>query len=259
MAVVITATAQTAWPTRVAVGVTGLTIGDDLEIYRVVAGVRTLVREGLIIDSPGTGAGVIDAEIPFGVGVSYVARVNGVDADTDGPTTYTLDGGKVAVTDAVSGEAAEVVIMSWPAKERARQFSSFVVNGKNVVVAGPLAESESDVELFVDTAAAASDLKSVVESATQGIVQIRQAGGHDDEDGYYAVTTMTMTRYSQDGEDPRRTFVLHLVEVDAWAEDQATGAFTYADLLAHYTPGGTYADLLSDYSTYLAVRLADWS
>jgi len=260
MAVVITATVQAGvYPPRVAVAVTGLTLGDSITIYRVVAGMRSEIRDGTKDSVVDTSFARIDAEFPFGVPVTYVAEVEGVDAASTTPDTYTLPGGKVVLSDAITGLGAEVVIMAWDAIDRSRQSSAFQVGGRNVVVMGQLGQSEGDVEFFLDTDAGNEDLQTLLENATQGVFQARQPGGYLDVDGYYAATAVRQERFSQDGTDPRRSWTLHLVETQKWSSFWLTATFTYQDVIDFYGVSGTYQDLLDDHASYLDVLIGDWS
>ena len=256
-AATITVTPQDTYPPRVLISVTDLTLGDAVEIYRVVAGERTLVRAAS--DSSVTDPAFlrVDAELPFGVPVSYVAVVNGVEYTTS-PVTYTLPGGKVALSDAITGLSAEVVVLSWPERSYNPQSSVFAVGGRNVVVSGELGMFEGDVELYTETTSSAQNLKTVLANATQGIVQFRQPGGYDDIDSYVAVTSYQSRRWSQDGTDERRVHQLHVVEVDGWAPALLARGFTYDDLADAYT-GLTYANLAADFPTYLALAQGDFS
>lgn len=252
----VSAIAQAVYPPRVLVSATNLIVGDAVSIYRSVAGVRTLVQGGA-----GTATDVaflrVDGTLPFGVPVTYVAVVNGVEYAT-GPATYALPGGKVAVSDAISGLAAEVIVWAWSEKTRTRSATVFRPAGRNVVVAGDLAPAESDVELYTEATSSADNLRELLEGATQAIVQIRQPGGYDGVDGFYAVTSYTERRYAQDGSDQKRIHTLHLVEVDGWATAFQALGFTYTDLANAYA-GLTYANLAADYATYLLLAQADLS
>lgn len=253
---VISVLAQDVWPPRVQISVTDVVVGDTVSIYRVVAGVRTLVQGGSAVATDVSFLR-IDATLPFGVPVSYVAVVSGMEV-TSSAVTYVLTGGKVAVSDAIGDLSAEVVITAWPAKRRGRSATVFNVDGRNVVVAGSFAQAESDVEVYTEAYSSAESLTTLLENATQGIVQIRQPGGYDGVDGFYAVTAFEVKRFSQDGTDDRRLFALHLAEVDGWAATFQALGFTYADLATAYT-GLTYASVAADYATYLLLDQADLS
>lgn len=258
MAVAIDATAQDVYPPRVLVAVTGLTLGDDVVVYRQVAGQRTPVRAGSAEDVADTSFLVIDAELPFGVPVTYVAVVNGADTYETTADTYTLPGGKVAVSDAIQALAAEVVILAWPEKTYPRQVSVFQVGGRNAVVSGPIGQASGTIELFVETTSASRNLDEVLRAATEGVVQIRQPGGYDGVDSYQAVLSATERRFSQDGSDERRIWSLDAAETDGWSPGLVARGFTYDDLAAAYT-GLDYDDLEGDYATYLDLARADLS
>lgn len=250
---------QDVYPPRVLVTLSGLTPGDDVAVYRVAGATRTAVRAGAMVDVTDPAFLVVDAELPFGEPVYYVGVVNELAEYASTPVTYTLPGGKVAVTDAITGLAAEAVIMSWPEKDYQRPASTFKVGGRNVVITGDLGMFEGSIELFFDAYSSGQNLLTTLESATEGIVQIRRPdAAYDGVDCYVAVTAGRERRFSQDGSDPRRTWVLDVAEVEPWSDGLAAQGFTYADLEAAYT-GLTYADLAGDYATYLDLAQADLS
>jgi hypothetical protein len=199
--------------------------------------------------------------MPFGTPVSYIAVINDADGPTTTPTTYALPGGKVALSDAITGLAAEVVITAWPDKPRTRQSSAFVAGGRNVAVLGDLVGFSGQVDVFVETTSAVDNLTALLESATNGTIQIRQPGGYDGVDCYVAVLSATEHRFSQDGSDQRRTISLELLQNDGWAAALEARGFTLADINAAYTgadPSLTLADLANDYAMLLDIALADW-
>lgn len=253
----IQALAQDVWPERILVTVEGLALGDLVTVWRSVAGVRTAVRgmDGVTAADPSLV--VVDAEQPFGVTITYVLDVGGVDIAT-ASITSTLVGGKVAVTDAITGAAAEVVIVAWPSKRRERVSTTYVVGGRNVVVSGTLAPPTSEVELFTETDSARENLTDVLETCTAGTVLVRQDGTYPDVDAYLAVTGADLVRWSQDGSDPRRRWTLSAVEVEAWATAEEARGFTYEDVANAYE-ALTYAALAADYATYLDVARGDYS
>lgn len=253
----ISTTLQAVYPPRVLVSVTNLVLGDAVAVYRSVAGTRTLVQGGSSTAVTDPSFLRVDGTLPFGVPVSYVAVVNGVEYTT-AAVTYTLPGGKVVVSDAVSALAAEVVIWAWPEKQRERQASVFRPAGRNVAVLGKLSKPTADVELYTDAFSSVEQLARVIENATQGIVQIRQPGGYAGVDGFYAVLRLRERRWSQDGSDEKRITTLSLVEVSGWADAFTALGFTYANLATVYT-GLTYANLSADYATYLLLSQANLS
>jgi hypothetical protein len=253
----VTVAEQDAWPPRVLVSVTNLVVGDSVEVYRVVGGARTLVRAGADDSVADVSFLRVDAELPFGVPVSYVAVVSGAEYATS-PVTYTLPGGKVALSDAVGGLSAEVVVRAWPERAYDRQSSTFRTGGRNVVVAGDLAGYTAAVELYLEATSTRDTLFTLLDNATEGIIQIRQPGGYDGVDSYVAVLSAAERRFSQDGTDDRRIVALDVVEVESWAPSLEARGFTLQDLADLYT-GLTLADLAGDYSTLLVLAQADLS
>lgn len=260
MAVAINAVEVDVYPPRVSIAVTGLALGDQLELFREVAGVRTAVRGGYIFEADDTGYVRVDAELPFGVAVRYIAVVNGVDEYTDGPDTYTLPGGKVALTDAIGGIAAEVVIMNAGARTVSRDSARFRAGGRNLVVSAPFGQGEGSYELFLETTVARDSLIALLTSATEGVVQIRQplTGTYDGVDAYLAVDRYTEDRWSQDGSDPRRVVTIEFAEVTGWAADLLARGFTYGEVEAFYS-GISYASAAGDYATYLDALQGDFT
>ncbi|MEV4384395.1 carbohydrate binding domain-containing protein [Micromonospora sp. NPDC049580] len=255
MAVAITAIAQDSWPPRVLVSVTGLTIGDGIALYRVVGGVRALLRAGETDAVTDTSFLRTDAELPFGQPVSYLAVVNDDDEYTTGAATYALPGGKVALTDAISGDAAETVILAWDERSYQRQSSVFRAGGRNIVVSGQLGQPESSLELYAETTSARDGVMAVVESATEGVVQIRQPGGYDGIDSYLAVLSVAERRWSQDGSDQRRIIALDVAEVEGWAPALEARGSTLQDIANVYDVAGP--NLLPN--SYFETNAAGWA
>lgn len=257
MVVAITATEQDEYPPRVLVSVTGLTIGDTVAVYRSVSGVRTAVRGGTTASAPATALLALDAELPFGVPITYVAVVEGVDHMV-GPETYTLPGGNVVLSDAITGLSSEVLIGAWPERENVRLSSRFQQGGRNVVVSGDMAGFTGQVEFFIRTDSSREGLKTLLANATEGIIQMRCAlpDTYGGVDCYVSVDRMRERRYSQDGSDQKRLITLDVVEVEAWPDTLTAAGYSYQDLEDLYT-GLTYTDLSADYATYLDLAQAD--
>lgn len=255
----ISVTVQDDYPQRVLVSLTGLTLGDDVEIYRVVGGTRTLVRAGSGTNVTDPSFLRIDAELPFGVPVSYVGVVNGLTEYSTSPVTYTLDGGKVALTDSVGGLAAEVVIVAWDQKTYDRAATVYKVGGRNIAVTGDLGQFESALTLDTYSLSSAENLRAVLSTATEAVIQLRGPDPKYDVDSYLAVPGFTERRFSQDGSDEHRQWDLTVVEVDGWASALEARGFTLQDIADFYGASGTLADLAADYSTLLDVARGDFS
>ncbi|RKN38448.1 carbohydrate binding domain-containing protein [Micromonospora endolithica] len=251
----IAADAQDTWPPRVLVTVTGLTVGDAISVYRVADGVRTLVRAGSVAAVGDVSFLRTDAELPFGVPVSYVAIVNGSSEYATTAVTYSLPGGRVALSDAISGAAAEVVILAWPDRIRDRDSTVFRVGGRTVVVSGDLGQPTGAVELFCDTTAAVRAVADLAESATGGVVQIRQPGGYDGVDSHVAVLSATERRWSQDGSDQRRIIVWSVAETQPWASALEARGTTLQDIADVYDVPGPILNA----NPYFETNATNWS
>jgi hypothetical protein len=263
MAVAITPTSQDVWPVRVALAVTGLTAGNQVTVYRVANGVRAAVRGADHVTVSGTTLAVTDAELPFGLPVTWTVTVNGSDVVSTTPTTYDLVGGLVALTDAITGLAAEVVIGAWPTKRRERRASSFALTDTSgsaytVVVSGAAGLFTGQLELATTSDSAASALETLLEQATGAVVQLRvpDASTYRRFDCYIAVLAWEEVLWSQDGNDIKRRWVLDVTQVRGWASSLEATAWTYDDLADAYT-GSTYATLAGDFASYVDLAVAD--
>jgi len=227
---------QDTYPDRLLLTVQGLVDGNTFSITRRVAGstVRVPVRGADNLPMTSDAAVFVDAEEPFGVELTYTLTIDGIDAESE-LVTVTLAGGKVALSDAIAGNAAEVVILAWPDKSYEVPGSVFKVPGRNIVVSGQAGGWEGGLELVTETNDARANVIDLIGSATSGILQIRQAGS-----------------------DPRRVLALDVVEVEPWAPGLASSTFTWADVAAAYT-GETWADLAADYGSWLEVAQGDFS
>lgn len=172
--------------------------------------------------------------------------------------TYELPGGNAVVSDAIGGTAAEVVILAWPEKSYDRQRTVFQVGGRNVVVSGDLAMFTGTIEMYVETTSSRDNLLEVLSTLTGNVAQLRQAGGYDGVDCYFAVLSINERRWSQDGTDQKRVLAVDVAETESWAPALEARGFTYGDLTAAYE-GLTYLNLSNDFATYLDLTQADLS
>ncbi len=247
------------WPPRTQITVSGLTIGDDIELFRVVGGVRTAVRAGSSAAVTDTSFIRVDGEIPFDVPVSYVAAVNAAGEYTTAAVTYDLPGGKAVLSDAISGLSAEVVIESWPEKVYDLQASVIKAGGRNIVVSSDVGMFEATLQLFFEEWSSSENFLTLVRAATEGTLQLRRPlSTYDGVDCYIGIVGMRERRFSQDGTDGRRLWQVTVAETDGWSSALEAQGFTYNDLATAYT-GLTYDDVDDDYATYLAVAQADLS
>jgi len=249
------------FPPTVAVAVSGLTPGDDVELYRFTASQgRTLLRNGTASSVTDTGFLTVDGELPFDEPVSYIAVVNQVAEYVSSPVTYDLPGGKAVLSDAITGLASQFVILSWPEKEYDRQATVFKVGGRNVVIVGDLGMFEGQIEIFFEAYSSTENFRELLATATEGVLQLRRPlSTYDGIDCYLSVVNARERRYSQDGTDGRRVWSLQVAEVEAWSSGQVAQAYTWQDVIDFYaSASGTWADLVSDHATWLAVQQADF-
>jgi hypothetical protein len=257
---VLTVTEQDAFPTRVLLTVTGLTVGDHVSLYRVVDGVRTLVRAGSTDSATDVSFLRVDAELPFGIPVSYVAVVE--DMEVASPAvTYDLLGGKVALSDAIGGGSAEAVIMAWPEKSFNRPSTLFSVAGATIADLGDLGQPTSTITFYLETQSARENFEALIATATEGIVQLRSADAvtYDGVDGYFAALSIRERRFSQDGSDKRRFLDVDVAEVSGWASGLEAQGFTLQDIADFYGASGTLADIDADFTSLLDIARADFT
>lgn len=255
---------QDVYPPRAQVVATGLlSMGSTwATLYREVGGVRRPVRNATAVALNGQDSLVrVDAELPFGMPVRYVLVVDSTVGTTElrgDLITVPLPGGKVVLSDAISGDSAEVIVTAWPDKTRSRNSSVFQVGGRNIVVAGQRGGFSSSVELYTETTTAAESLSDLLDGATAGVVQLRQPGGYDRTDCYISVLADTESRWSADGSDQRRLWSLDVVEVGPWADSLVAAEYTLQNVADAYTVG-TLADLAANFPTLLDLAMGDFS
>lgn len=259
---------QDVYPPRAQISITGLTLGDAVDLYRVVTGVRTLVRAGHSDGVTDTAMIVVDAELPFGVPVSYVAVVEGVAEYATGVTTYALPGGKGVLSDAITGQAVEVVVTADGGHTITRDSVRMRAGGRNVVVTGPAGQDEGSYELFTEATVAHLQLETLLTTATEAIVQLRQPGvsalsgdPYDGFDAYMVVDSYVWRRFSQDGSDPRRLTTVQYAQVEGWPDILEARGFTLGDVATYFGTSGTLADIDAFFptGTLLDIAQADWS
>src|SRR5215216_141472 len=246
-ALTLTLTTQTVYPNRVLVAIAGLTATQLVNVSRYPAGstTRTTIR-GLDNVEATTDAIIrADAEAPFGVLLTYILTVDGTDSAS---ATTTLSLTRVALSDAISGGGAEVVVLSWPSKRIERPASVYPIGGRNIVVSGQPGGFSSAIDLFVETDASKNNVLDLLRDATSGVIQIRsdQSITSDGVDCYVVATSWDEVRFSQDGSDERRVVSLDVAESTPWAASLESSTFTLQDIADAY-PGGTLADLAADY------------
>lgn len=254
----VSASEQDVWPSRIAIAGTNIEEDDVVTLYRQVAGDRTVVRGADGATAGDTAIARIDAEQPYGAPITYVMLLNDEEEYTASPLTATLVGGKVAISDAIAGVSAEVEITSWPDKRTERQASRFVVGGRHVAVLGQRPGFTASIEILTTTDSARENFATLLDTATQGILQIRQDGNYGGVDCYVAILNDTETRLdTTDGLDEARIWTLDVVEVDPWAATLEASGFTWQDLIDAYT-GLTWQDVIDDHDAWLDVVQAEF-
>ncbi len=258
MSSIATSDVTSVWPPRKEITLTGLTGASFVTVNRIVGGQRTALRGADSVFIGTTTRVFVDAELPFGLPVTYELIEAGTVQDTDGPATTTLPGGKVALTDAITALAAEVVVFAHDPLTREGDAAVFNVDGRNYVVADPLGQWLATWEFYTETDTARENLEVLLRECTSGILQMRQAGGYDDVDCYAAVWSSATRRFSQDGSDQRRITAVRLAETPGWPTALEARGFTLQDIADAYT-GQTLADLAGDYATLLLLAQGDFS
>lgn len=264
-AAAISVVAQDVYPTRVLVSVTGLTLGDSVQVYREVSGQRTLLRGGATASANDTSFLVVDAELPFGTPIKYVAVVNDFATYNSATATYNLPNGvnsKPALTDAISGDAAEVVIMARGPVTKDNGSTVFrVVGGKNIVVSTAMGQPTGSYQFYIETYSQYQNFMDLIDNATEAVIQLRQGGAYAGYDAYLKILSVEEALFSQDGTDPRRLITLNWAVVDGWADTLEAAGYTLQDIANYYGTSGTLQSIADDFGptgTLLQIAQRDW-
>lgn len=257
MAVVIAATVQDVYPPRVLVSVTGLTLGDAVDVYRVVSNERTLVRAGSELDVTDPAFIRVDAELPYGTPVSYLAVVNNTTEYATTPTTYNLPvANRDVLTDAITGASAEALRMAQEEWTYSPNISVYRAGGRVVVQSGDVGGYQSTIQFVVFSKSSEENLTALLTSSTQRVIQLRDSLGEAD---YICVLDWRKRRFSQDRTDERRIFVCDVQQVSGWAAALEARSFTLGDIAAYYGVSGTLADIAADHTSLLSIAQGDYS
>jgi hypothetical protein len=255
----ITTTPQSVFPPRNLVAVTEMLAGDVVTatIFREVGGELTELRGASGVNVVGQDALVrVDGEQPFGVPVTYAARL--VDSLGDeslvhsGPITSTV--ATDVISDAIRGIGAPVTLQSYAEKQRNRDATLFNVGGRTVVVSRRRSGPSGTIAVRTLTDEAGDALDEVLDQATEGVVLIRKQTTLARLDGYYAIPadTESPTWY-----DEVRYWHLEAVKVEGWADGLEAVGFTLQDLADNYA---TLQDLADDFTpgTLLDIAIYDF-
>lgn len=254
----ITATAQSVFPPRNLVSVTGLEADDitSVTVYRQQDTNQTAVRAASGIDTTGTDVLLrVDAEQPLGVAINYAALLTDVHGTQwtvfSGPITSTVDGD--VISDAVQGTGAKVFIEDWADKKRTRDATQFNVGGRIVVVGKKRSAAQATVTVSTDTDEDGNALQDVLDGATEGVILIRKQVTLAGVDGYLALLDDDERR---DWQTEYRAWDLDVVETEAWPDVLEAAGFTLADIAANFS---TLADIAAFFTgTLLDIALYDF-
>jgi hypothetical protein len=253
------------YPHRVLVSVTGISVGDRVQVYRVVNGRMTAIRGGYLMSADTTALVVTDNELPFGVPVFWRTRINGhlpTFYDSNSATlNIGLPGSKVCISDAITGLSSEVVIRAWDKVSYTADNTRYKVGGKTIVVSGEgkSGQFDADIELYFAALSAKDQFFAMWNNATSGVLQLRRAvsNGWIDE-CYFSILDYDVERFSNEVDDERRIVRMSIAQTDPWPASFKAKGFTLQDLANLYV-GKTLADLNLDYPTLLSVAQADLS
>jgi hypothetical protein len=255
----ITATPQSVFPPRNLIAVAEMLAGDVVTatIFREVGTDLTPLRGAASIDVTGQDVLIrVDAEQPFGVPVTYAARlVDSLGEESlvySGPITSTVDAD--VISDAIRGIGAAVKLESPLEKRRDRDATSFNVGGRMVVVARRRSAASSTVTVRTESDEDGDALDQILDDATEGVVLIRKQSSLPRLDGHFAVPsdTESPTWYNE-----VRWWTLEAVRVEAWADVLEAAGFTLQDLADNFASLQDLADFFTP-GTLLDIAIYDF-
>lgn len=254
---VITVTGQSVFPPRNLIVVSELLAGDvaSATLYRNVGSDQSELRGSVGVDVTGQAALVrVDGEQPFGVPVTYTARLVDSLGDesliTSDPITSVVESD--VISDAVRGVGALVTLQTYPEKQRNRDAQAFNVGGRMVVVSRRRSGPSGQITLRTLTEEAGDALNATLDDATEGIVLIRRATATPRLDGHYAVPAdVEQPRWF----DPIEFWQLDVVKVEAWPDVLEAAGFTLADLADNFS---TLQDLADFFTPGTLLDIAIW-
>lgn len=254
----VNATAQSVFPPRNLVSVTGL-LADDITsvtVYRQVGTNRTAVRAASGIGT--TGANVllrVDAEQPFGVSLNYAAVLTDVLGNQwtvlSGPITSTVNGD--VVSDAIRGIGAIVKIETPLEWKRTREATTFNVGGRLIVQGRPRSAPSTTFTMRTESDVQGDALDTVLDGATEGVLLIRKQVSLPRLDGHFALLddNEAPTWY-----DAYRWWQLDVVKTDAWPDSLEAQGFTLQNIADNFS---TLQDIATAFpGTLLDIALYDF-
>jgi hypothetical protein len=254
----IAATAQTVFPPRNLVSVTGMAAENIVAatVFRLVGTARTAVRAASDVDVTSQNALLrVDAEQPFGTAISYSAELEDANGNVWTVTTASTITSTVTadvISDAIRGVGAAVRIASWPEKRRDRDATQFNVGGRLVIVSRPRSSASATVTVRTETEEAGDALQDVLDEATEGIILVRKQTSMAGVDVHLVALSDSEDR---NWYDAVRRWSLDSVETEAWPDVLEAAGFTLQDIADNYT---TLQDIADDNATLLALALRDF-
>ncbi|MFI0900558.1 hypothetical protein [Streptomyces sp. NPDC020983] len=255
----ISAAAQTTFPPRNLVTVSGLSADDIVtaSIYQVVGDTRTAVRAGTSVDVGGHDVVLrVDAEQPLGVPIAYAADLVDVNGDVWTVTTtssITSTVGGDVISDAVQGIGALCVIEAGWEKTRSRDASTSNIAGRLITVSRRRGGATATITVRTESDAESDAMHQVLQGATEGVLQIRKQVTMSRVDGYYAITDDTERPHWY---DEYTWWDLTTAESTSWPAGLEATGFTLADLAAVFP--GTLGDLAAAFSGQTLLDLAQY-
>jgi hypothetical protein len=251
---------QPVFPPRVLITLAGL-VADGIAtvtVYRQIGTDRFPLRGAINLNTVGVDTVVrVDGEQPFGVAYSYVAVVTdslGVVSEAySDPLTVTL-GARYVISDAITATGAMVGAETWPEHKSIRDATTFNVGGRAVVVSGPRMAPASTLRLRTDTANDGDAMDALLDTATSGVVLVREEFNLAGFATYLAVLTDSDDRQWW---GPVRWWTLDVQETEPWPANLEARGFTLLDINTAYS-SGTLNDIRNSYATLLAIAQANF-
>ncbi|MFF2383774.1 hypothetical protein [Streptomyces sp. NPDC058108] len=246
----ISASGQSVFPPRNLVSTTGLT-GDDIvtvSLLRQAGSDLDAVRAATGIDVTGQASFLrVDAEQPFGIGVTYSAVLTDVNGNqwtiTSASITSTVTSD--VVSDAIRGVGAAVKIESPLEWKRDRDATTFNINGRLVVQGKPRSSRSGTITFRTETDDDGDAVNDLLDNATEGTILVRKQVSLPRLDGTYAFTDDTE---SPNWYDELRWFAVSAVKSDDWPDIMEAAGFTLQDIANNFS---TLADIAAFFPTNL--------
>jgi hypothetical protein len=256
----IATSVQPVFPPRVLITLAGL-IADDIStitIYRQIGTDRFPLRGAINLNTVAVDTIVrVDGEQPFGVAYNYVAvladSLGTISEAYSDPLTVTL-GARYVISDAITATGAMVAAETWPDHKSTRDSTTFNVGGRAVVVSGPRMAPASTLRLRTDTADDGDAMDALLDTATSGVVLVREEFNLAGFAAYLAILTDSDDRQWW---SPVRWWTLDVQETESWPANLEARGFTLGDINTAYL-AGSLNDIRNDFATLLLIAQANF-